>query len=201
MTDRRATIRSGSRGDDGLSAPAAAALVAGAVALTAIVSKRYSPTPDHPDIERWYRSLEKPGFTPPDPVIGAGWGVAETLLAAGGYRLMRRPSSHGRNVALALWALNFATIAGWAKLFFGQRDLDRSLADIAVELAAAAGYVAAAARVDGTAAALGVPYAAWAAFGSALNEEIWRRDRGAGGETAGAARMGAGRPNLPAEAN
>jgi tryptophan-rich sensory protein len=195
--DRRATIRSGSRGD-GLSAPAAAALVAGAVALTAIVSKRYSPTPDHPDIERWYRGLKKPGFTPPDPVIGAGWGVAETLLAAGGYRLMRLPSSHGRNVALALWALNFATIAGWAKLFFGERDLDRSLADIAVELGAAAGYVAAAARVDGTAAALGVPYAAWAAFGSALNEEIWRLNRGGAVE---AARTRAGGPDLPAPAH
>jgi tryptophan-rich sensory protein len=195
---RRATIVSGSRGDGGLSAPAAAALVAGAVALTAIVSKRYSPTPDHPDIERWYRSLEKPGFTPPDPVIGAGWGVAETLLAAGGYRLMRLPSSPGRNVALALWALNFATIAGWARLFFGERDLDGSLADIAVELGAAAGYVAVAARVDGTAAALGVPYAAWAAFGGALNEEIWRRNRGDGAGTAGARTRGS---NLPALAH
>lgn len=162
----------------GLSQPAAAALAVGAVALTALVSRRYGPTPDHPDVERWYRRLEKPGFTPPDPAMGAGWGVTETLLAAGGYRLMRLPSGPERNLALALWALNFATIAGWAKLFFGERDLDGSLADVAVELAAAAGYVAAASRVDGLAAALGVPYLAWAAFGSALDEEVWRRNRG-----------------------
>jgi hypothetical protein len=33
--------------------------------------------------------------------------------------------------------------------------------------------------VDGpAAAALGVPYAAWTAFGSALDEEVWRRNRG-----------------------
>ena len=190
----------GSRdGGGGLPAPAAAALVAGAVVFTAIVSKRYSPTPDHPDIERWYRSLEKPGFTPPDPVIGAGWGVAETLLAAGGYRLMRLPSSPGRNVALALWALNVATIAGWAKLFFGERDLDGSLADIAVELAAAVGYVAATARVDGAAAAMGVPYAVWAAFGAALNEEVWRRNRGK--DAVEPARTRVGGPNLPAPAH
>lgn len=171
-----AAVRDPSTG--GLSPAAAAALAVGAVALTALVSKRYSPTPDHPDIERWYRRLEKPGFTPPDPVMGAGWGVTETLLAAGGYRLMRQPPGPGRNLALALWALNFATIAGWAGLFFGRRDLGGSLADVAVELAAAAGYVAAAARVDGPAAALGVPYALWCAFGSALDEEVWRLNRG-----------------------
>jgi translocator protein len=163
---------------DGLPPLAAAALSAGALALTALVSKRYSPTPDHPDIERWYRELRKPGFTPPDPIMGMGWGVTETLLAISGYRLMRLPSGTERNLALALWALNFATIAGWAKLFFGDRDLDGSLADVAVELAAAMGFVAAASRVDGPAAALGVPYAAWTAFGSALDEEVWRRNRG-----------------------
>ncbi|HEX6010455.1 MAG TPA: TspO/MBR family protein [Geminicoccaceae bacterium] len=151
---------------------------AGAVALTALVSKRYSPTPDHPHIERWYRRLEKPGFKPPDPAIGLGWGVAETLLAIGGCRLMRLPSGTERDLALALWALNFATIAGWAKLFFGDRDLDGSLADVAMGLAAALGFVAAASRVDGPAAALGVPYAAWTAFGGALDEEVWRRNRG-----------------------
>ena len=80
--------------------------------------------------------------------------------------------------ALALWALNFATIAGWAKLFFGERNLGGSLADVGVQLLAAGGYVAAAARVDPTAAALGVPYAAWSAFGSALDEEVWRLNTG-----------------------
>lgn len=165
------------RRDGGLPPLAAAAIAAGAVALTALVARPYSPTPDHPGIERWYRSLRKPGFTPPDPVQGAGWGITETLLAAGGYRLLRLPSSPERNLALACWALNFATIAGWAKLFFGQRNLGGSLADVAVELSAAVGYVAAAARVDGTAAALGVPYAAWAAFGSALDEEVWRLNK------------------------
>jgi tryptophan-rich sensory protein len=77
-----------------------------------------------------------------------------------------------------LWALNFATIAGRAELFFGERDLDERLADVAAELAAALGFVATASRVDGPAAALGVPYAAWTAFGSALDEEVWRRNRG-----------------------
>lgn len=100
-------------------------------------------------------------------------GVTETLLGAGGYRLLPHPP----NLALAFWALDFATIAGWARLFFGERDLDGSLADVGVELVAVVGYLAAAARVDGPAAALGVPSAAWATFGAALDEAIWRRNR------------------------
>lgn len=155
-----------------LSPGLSALLVVGAVAGTAIVSKRYSPTPDHPRIERWYRRLEKPSFTPPDPVIGGGWGIAETLLAAGGYRLMRTPGGSARNLALACWALNFMTIGGWAKLFFGRRDLESSTADVGVELLAAVGYLATAARADGPAAALGVPYALWAAFGALLTERV-----------------------------
>jgi translocator protein len=178
------TDRSRRAARGGLPPAVAAAVAAGALGLTALAAKRYGPTPDHPDTLRWYRQLEKPGFTPPDPVIGAGWGVAETLLAAGGYRLLRLPAGPGRNLALALWALNFATIAGWAKLFFGERDLDGSLADVGVELLAAAGYVGSAARVDGPAAALGVPYALWAAFGAALDEEVWRRNRGRGAAVA-----------------
>jgi translocator protein len=167
--------RSARRG--GLPPAAAAAIALGTVVATALVARRYSPTPDHPDTMSWYLRLEKPPFTPPDPVMGVGWGVTESLLAAGGYRLLRLPPGPERSLALAFWALNFATIGGWAKLFFGERQLGGSLADVGIELIAAAGYIAAAARVDGTAAALGLPYAAWAAFGAALDEEVWRRNR------------------------
>lgn len=175
MPPRSAAPPDGSQA--GLSPAAALSVAAGAILLTALVSKRYSPTPDHPGIERWYRGLKKPWFMPPDPLMGAGWGVSETALAAGGYRLMRRPSGPARNCALAFWALNFATIAGWAKLFFGDRNPGGSLADVAVQLVAAGGYVAAASRVDGPAAALGLPFAAMAAFGSVFDEEVWRRNR------------------------
>ena len=93
---------------------------------------------------------------------------------------MRLPSGTERDLALALWALNFATIAGWAKLFFGDRDLDGSLADLAMGLAAALGFVAAASRVDGPAAALGVPYAAWTAFGGGLERRSGGQPRAHG---------------------
>ena len=84
----------------GLSPTAAITAAAGVVLLTGLIAQRYSPTPNHPSTLNWYRRLEKPGFTPPEPVMGIGWGVTETLLAIGGYRLLRLPSGPERNLAL-----------------------------------------------------------------------------------------------------
>lgn len=161
---------------EGLTPYAAAGVALGAVVLTGIVARRYSPTPDHPGIQSWYAALDKPRHRPPDALVGGGWGVFETCLAIAGYQLLRRPSSPARNAALALWALNFATIAGWAKLFFGDRDLDAASADIVVEVLAAIGLTIATARVDPAAAKFAGAYAIWATLASTMQAEVWRRN-------------------------
>lgn len=157
--------------------PLAAAVIAGgAVALSAFLGRRYSPDRSHPDIDRWYHNLEKPGFTPPDPVFGAVWPALQGLLAIGGYRLLREPSSPDRDWALALWAVNLAMIPGWTKIFFGERSPTGGVAAAAAELAAGLAFIEKARRVDGSAAACAVPYAAWLAFATVLAEEVWRRN-------------------------
>src|SRR5689334_13721242 len=85
----------------GLSPLAAATIAAGALALSAVFGRRYSPDRSHPEIDRWYHELDKPAFTPPDPVFGVVWPALELLLATGGYRVLREPSSPERDRALA----------------------------------------------------------------------------------------------------
>lgn len=160
----------------GVSPLAAAAIAGGALALTAFIGRRYSPTRAHPDIDRWYHELEKPSFTPPDPVFGMVWPALEAGLAVGGYRLLREPSSPERNQALALWFANVALIAGWTKIFFGERSIRGGLATAAVQLGAGLAYVERARHVDGVAAAVGVPYTAWVAFANVVTEEVWRQN-------------------------
>ena len=160
----------------GFSPLAAAAIAGSAIALSALIGRRYSPDRSHPGIERWYDDLEKPSFTPPDPVFGAVWPALELLLAASGYRLLREPSSPDRDRALALWAVNVAMIPGWTKIFFGERSLTGGLAAATAQLAAGFAYMENARRVDGVAAACGVPYTAWLAFANVLAEEVWRRN-------------------------
>jgi benzodiazapine receptor len=155
---------------------AALAIAGGAVALSALVGRRYSPDRSHPGIDRWYHDLDKPGFTPPDPIFGAVWPVLDALLAAGGYRLLRAPNTPERNVALALWLVNVAMIGGWTKVFFGERSLTGGAVGAAAMIGTGAAYVERASRVDGLAAAAGVPFTAWVAFATVLSEEIRQRN-------------------------
>lgn len=159
-----------------LSPAAAMAIVAGALALTAWSGKRFSPTPDHPRIRRWYRRLDKPSITPPGPAFGAAWGTIESILAYGGYRLLRRPSTRTRNAAVGLWLLNNLSIAGWSGLFFGRRALGPSALASGAMIALAGGYALVAAKTDKMAAATALPLVAWLGFATFLAEEVWRRN-------------------------
>ena len=130
------------------------ALVLGA---SAIVARRNSPDPTHPRIRRWYKRLDKPGFTPPDAVFGAAWPVLESGLAFGGYRLLRQPSSTPRGVAFALWLATTGMVGGWTQLFFGEKRLGASAIASGAMLATSVAYVAAADRVDRRASAAAGP--------------------------------------------
>ncbi|UEM02398.1 tryptophan-rich sensory protein [Skermanella rosea] len=172
----------------------AALAVGGALALSGLFSRRYSPDPTHPDIRDWYDSLEKPSYKPPDPVFGAAWPVLSTLLGIGAYRLMRSSPSPERDAALALAALDIAVMSGWAKVFFGERNITGAAIDSAVLVAGAAGYVERASKVDGVAAALGVPFAAWSLFGGVMTEDLRERNRDLDGRDAGRRPPGRRRP-------
>ena len=133
---------------DGLSRFAALFTVALVVGAGGVVAMRNSPDPLHPRIRRWYKRLDKPGFTPPDPVFGAVWPVLESGLVFGGYRLLRQSSSVPRNAAMGLWLVTTAMVGGWTRLFFGEKRLAASAIASGTMLATGAAYVGVAARVD-----------------------------------------------------
>ena len=159
-----------------LSPVAALAVVIGAMALTGWSGQTFSPTPNHPKTRRWYRRLNKPGFTPPGPVFGAGWGIIEGFLAYGGYRLLRGRPSRSRRAAIALWVANNLLIAGWSGLFFGRKALGPSALSAGAMIAVASGYAAVAAKTDKIAALTAAPLIGWLGFATLLAEEVWRRN-------------------------
>ncbi|TXC71237.1 FAD-binding monooxygenase [Sphingomonas ginsenosidivorax] len=158
----------------GLSPILALGAVGALLGASALIGRRNAPDPSHPGIRRWYRRLDKPGFTPPDAAFGAVWPVLGTGLAVGGYRLLRRPAGDARNAAVGLWLLNTAMVGGWTQLFFREKRLGASVAASGAMVVAGAAYVAAAARVDRPAAATAVPFVAWLGFATILAERIWR---------------------------
>ncbi len=162
----------------GLSPIEALVAVGGVLGASALVGRRNAPDPSHPGTRRWYRRLDKPGFTPPDAAFGAVWPVLEAGLAVGGYRLLRQPSSTTRNAAVGLWLLNTAMVGGWTELFFRKKRLGASAAASGAMVASSAAYVAVAAKVDKPAAATGIPFVAWLGFATLLAERIWRANPG-----------------------
>ena len=169
----------------------AAGLALGTVALAAAVGSRASPTPDHPRTRRWYRRLDKPGFTPPSGAFAVAWTGIQASLAYGGYRLLSVAPSPARNTALALWLGNQVGIGGWSEVFFGQRAPGWGTVASAALATNAVCYVAAASEVDETAARTGWPLVAWVSFATLLSEEIWRRNdtQGRPATSAGARKM------------
>ena len=175
---RRGGRRRPGRGDkrSRVSPMAAAAIVGGVWLVSGLISRRYSPDPSHPDIRRWYKRLDKPGYKPPDPVFGAVWPVLTTLLSVGAYRLLRTPQTTERDTAAALWALSLALVTTYGKVAFGERNLTGGVVTATALVASCAAYVERAARVDPIAAALGVPITLWSAFGDALTEDLRERN-------------------------
>lgn len=153
----------------------AAIVVSGAgVFVAAVTGARNGP--QRPSTAAWYARLRKPGYTPPGPLIGAAWGVLETLLAATGYRLLRAPASTARDGAVAAWALTLVGLAGYPWLFFRRRRLASSTGAAGAMLASAAGLAYAARKADPPAAAMTIPLLLWLGFATVLSEELWRRN-------------------------
>lgn len=156
---------------------AAIGTIAAVMGASGIIAMRNLPDPLHPRIRRWYKRLEKPGYTPPDPVFGAVWPILETGLAYGGYRLLRQPPGAARNTAAGFWLVTTVMVGGWTQLFFGEKKLGASAVASGAMLATGAGYVVAAAKVDRPAAAAAIPFVAWLGFATLLAEQVWMRNR------------------------
>ena len=122
----------------------------------------------------WYMRLKKPAYNPPSVVFPIVWTALYSLIAVSGWRVWKAEPSPERSRALALWVSQLAANAAWTELFFGEHQPKLALADVVAMEAMIVGYILNAKDVDRTAAACFVPYAAWVAFATLLNEEIVR---------------------------
>ncbi|MGZ6340260.1 MAG: TspO/MBR family protein [Candidatus Limnocylindrales bacterium] len=128
-----------------------------------------------PGVTTWYRSVNKPSWTPPDAVFGPVWTV---LYLAMGVSLAlawrRRGGGAADRLALGLFAVQLALNFGWSWLFFSMHALGPSVLEIAALWLAIAATIGAFDRLDRRAALLLVPYLGWVSFAGALNVAVWR---------------------------
>lgn len=127
-----------------------------------------------PQIESWYATVEKPGFTPPNWVFGPVWTLLYALQGVAAWLLWRAGVDRRETrVALGLFVVQFLLNLAWSPVFFGLESPLLGLVVIVPLLGAVLATMAAARKVDPRATLLLVPYAAWVAFATVLNYAIW----------------------------
>ena len=118
----------------------------------------------------WYAGLVKPPFNPPNWVFGPVWTVLYVLIAVAGWRTFERDRS---SWPMKLWWAQLVLNFLWSPTFFATHLIGLALLVILLLLAAILAFIIVSWRQDRVAAWLFAPYAAWAAFASALNDSIW----------------------------
>ncbi|MEM9425270.1 MAG: TspO/MBR family protein [Pseudomonadota bacterium] len=119
----------------------------------------------------WYRSLNKPTWTPPDWLFPVAWSLLYLCIAGAAARVA---NAEGSGLALALWSLQIALNTLWTPVFFGLKKIKAGFGVlIALWLSVAACMVALWA-VDWISGLLFVPYLAWVTVAGALNLSVLR---------------------------
>ena len=117
----------------------------------------------------WYRSLKKPGFTPPDWVFPVVWTTLYVLIAIAGARVANMPQA---GLALALWALQVALNAIWTPIFFGLKKVRLALVVVSLLWLSVAFGMLALFQLDTLAGLMFVPYLIWLSIATALNLRV-----------------------------
>ncbi|HEX5143599.1 MAG TPA: TspO/MBR family protein [Mycobacterium sp.] len=128
-------------------------------------------------IDTWYRTLDKPGYVPPDAVFPIAWTALYADIAATAADALDRLDGAERRRYVTALGVNLVLNAGWSWLFFGWRRLGLSALAAAVLAASSADLARRTARVSRRSGVALVPYPAWCTFATVMSADIWRRNR------------------------
>jgi translocator protein len=125
----------------------------------------------------WYESLHKPPWQPPAVAFPLVWTPLYAAIAYGTGRAIEQADPPRRRRLWAVTAANLSANAGWNWAFFRGRSPSGGLAVISVLNVLNDVLLVEAWRADRRAAAALSPYVGWVGFATALNADIWRRNR------------------------
>jgi tryptophan-rich sensory protein len=129
----------------------------------------------YPNLASWYAGLAKPSFNPPNWIFAPVWTTLYVLMIYAVWRILKRADRPvERRIALTLFFLQLALNALWSWLFFGLNSPLAGLLNIIPQLLIILATIVRFRSLDWAAALCLVPLAAWVAFATLLNFEIWR---------------------------
>lgn len=126
-------------------------------------------------IPSWYRTLNKPSFSPPNWIFPIVWPILYLLMAIGLWRILRVESGgQPRKTAIAIFFAQLILNVAWSFAFFAARSPTAGLVVIGLLWFSILAMILAFRRVDPPSAWLQLPYLAWVSFATLLNVAIWR---------------------------
>lgn len=124
---------------------------------------------------RWYETLNKPSWTPPDLVFPLAWTTIYLLISFAGARVA---VLNDNAYAMAFWASQAAFSTLWTPIFFGLRRLKGALLVMVPLWLSVAACTWFNFQLDFWAGVAFLPYLAWVSIAAALNASVWRLNPG-----------------------
>ena len=120
---------------------------------------------------KWYESLAKPSWTPPNWLFPVAWSTLYICIAVAAARVAPVDGSH---YAMAFFALQIALNTLWTPVFFGLKRMGAGMVVLVALWVAVAATLASFWSLDWIAGLLFVPYLVWVTVAGALNYSVWR---------------------------
>lgn len=131
-----------------------------------------------PEIEGWYKTIEKPSWNPPDYVFGPVWTTLFVMMAIAAWMVWKPEGIKAAAMALTLFAVQLVLNVAWSWIFFGMHQSGWAFVEIVILWLAIVGTTVAFFRCSKIAGWVMLPYLAWVSFASVLNFTIWRLNSG-----------------------
>lgn len=120
---------------------------------------------------KWYASLSKPSWTPPNWLFPVAWSTLYLCIAFAAARVAPLEGSH---YAMAFFALQIALNTLWTPVFFGLKRMGAGMVVLVGLWIAVAATLGSFWTLDWVAGLLFVPYLLWVTVAGALNYSVWR---------------------------
>jgi tryptophan-rich sensory protein len=127
-----------------------------------------------PEIEGWYKTIEKPSWNPPDYIFGPVWTTLYVMMAVAAWMVWKQDGFKAAAAPLTLFVVQLGLNVAWSWIFFGMHQPGWAFVEIVILWLAIVAMTIAFFRRSKVAGGLMVPYLAWVSFASVLNFTIWR---------------------------
>jgi benzodiazapine receptor len=81
---------------------------------------------------RWYESLRKPSWRPPNWLFGPAWMVLYAMIAVSGWLVWTTTAPGERLVPMSVYGLQLVLNAVWSGIFFGMKRMKLALGEMAL---------------------------------------------------------------------